>query len=58
MPPSTPFMEGFCLDVQKQISLKSAKSYLSENNKTHTKNTGFKGNFKYKGAACFTEYSL
>ena len=50
MPPSSPFMEEFDLDIQKWISLKQAKVYLSRNNKNTLQNTGFKGNFKYNEA--------
>ena len=36
MPPSSPSMEEFDLDIQKEMSLKQAKAYLSRNKtKTH-----------------------
>ena len=58
MPPSSPSMEGFDLDIQKEISLKQAKAHLSRNNKNTLQNACFKGNAKYNEAVCFTEYSL
>ena len=57
MPPSSPFMEEFDLDIQKWISLKQAKAYISRNDKNALQNAGFKGNFKYKEAVNFTGYS-
>ena len=51
-------MKKVCLDIQKQISLKQAKTYFSKNNKNTLKKEGLKGNFNYKKAVCFTEYSL
>ena len=50
MPSLSPCMEEFDLDIQKWISLKQAKVYLSRNNKNTLQNTGFKGNFKYNEA--------
>ena len=47
MPSLSPCIEEFDLDIQKWISLKQAKVYLSRNNKNTLQNTGFKGNFKY-----------
>ena len=58
MPPLSPSMEEFDLDIQKEISLKQAKAYLSRNNKKTLENVCFKGNSKYNEAVCFTEYSL
>ena len=58
MPPSSPFIQEFYLDVWKQISLKEAKVYFSRNNKNTLQNAGFKDNIKYNRAVCFTEYSL
>ena len=58
MPPSSPSMEEFDLDIQKKISLKQAKAYLSRNNKNTMQNACFKGNSKYNEAVCFIEYSL
>ena len=58
MPPSSPSMEEFGLDIQKEISLKQAKAYLCRNNKKTLQNACFKGNSKYNEAVCFTEYSL
>ena len=34
MPPSSHVIEEFDLDIQKKISLREAKAYLSKNNKT------------------------
>ena len=58
MPPSSPSMEEFDLDIQKEMSLKQAKAYLSRNNKNTLRNACFKGKSKYNEAVCFTEYSL
>ena len=58
MAPSSLFIEKFDQGIQKCRSLKEAKAYLSINNKNTPQNLGFKGNFKYNGAVCFTEYSL
>ena len=52
MPTSSPSMEEFDLDIQKEISLKQAKAYLSRNNKNTLQNACFKGNSKYKEAVC------
>ena len=57
-PPSSPSMEEFDLDIQKQISLKQTKAHLSRNNKNTLQNACFKSNSKYNEAVCFTEYSL
>ena len=37
MPPSSPSMEAFDLDIQKEITLSKTKNYLSKNSKKHTK---------------------
>ena len=58
MPPSSPFTKEFGLDIQKEKSLKQEKTYLSRNNKNTLENAGFKDNFDYNEAVCFTEYSL
>ena len=58
IPPSSPSMEEFDLDIQKQISLKQAKVYLSRNNKSTLQNAYFKDKSNYNEAVCFTEYSL
>ena len=40
-----------------EISLEKAKTYFSKNNNNNSKKSGFKGNFKYEKAVCFTGYS-
>ena len=52
MPPSSPSMEEFDLDIQKQTSLKQAKASLTRNNKNTLQNSGFKGNFEDE-VVCF-----
>ena len=58
MPPSSPFMEEFDLDIQKYITLKQAKAYLFRKNKNTLQNACFRGNSQYNEAFCFTKYSL
>ena len=58
MPSSSPSIEEFDLDIQREISLKQAKAYLSRNNKSTLQNACSKGNSKCNEAVCFNEYSL
>ena len=58
MLPSSPSLEESDLDIQKKISLKQAKTYLSRYNKNTLKNAGLNVNFNYSEAVCFTGYSL
>ena len=51
-------MEEFGLDIQKHVSLKQTKIYLSKNKKNIAKTKVLKGNFKYNDAVCLTGYSL
>ena len=43
---------------EKKIRLKKQGFNFPKITKKHTKNTVFKGKFKYKEAVCFTRYSL
>ena len=45
MPSLFPSMKEFGLDIQKQISLKQVKTYLSRNCKNTLKYAGFNGKF-------------
>ena len=47
MPPLTPSLETFGLDIEKK-KIKISKDYLSKNNKNTLKLTGFKSNSRYK----------
>ena len=49
-------MEEFGLNNQKQIYKFKIKKHIFPKIKTHEKNAGFKGNFKYKEAVCFRGY--
>ena len=63
MPPSSPPVGNFCLDIQEYISLTrltfpKSKNNNNSNNKKHEKNGGTKENFKYREDVCFTAYLL
>ena len=58
IPPSSPYMEEFGLDIQKSIRLKQVKIYISKNNK-NTKKFRFPRQLQVWGdSVCFTGYSL